>query len=82
MVWLIRFIGISEILGAVGLILPSLLRIRPSLTVAAAWALALVMLLALPLLSARGVRVADRTTRAPDAVQINDNRRPAGVWRR
>ena len=37
-VWLVRFIGISEVLGAVGLILPSLLRVRPSLTVVAAWA--------------------------------------------
>lgn len=47
LVWLIRFIGISELLGAVGLILPSLLRVRPSLTVVSAWALALVMLLAI-----------------------------------
>ncbi len=41
-----RFIGISEILGAIGLILPAATRIRPGLTPLAAAALALVMLLA------------------------------------
>src|SRR5258708_6611348 len=30
---LIKFIGVSEILGALGLLLPSLLRIQPQLTV-------------------------------------------------
>jgi putative oxidoreductase len=43
---LVRLIGISELLGAVGLILPALLKIRPHLTTIAAAALALVMLLA------------------------------------
>lgn len=42
----VRFIGISEILGAVGLILPSLLRIRPLLTPIAAAGIAIIMLLA------------------------------------
>ncbi|MBL7837158.1 MAG: DoxX family protein [Bacteroidetes bacterium] len=42
-----RFIGISEILGGLGLILPALLRIQPKLTVWAAYALALVMGLAI-----------------------------------
>ena len=32
----LRFIGVAEVLGAVGLILPSLLRIRPGLTPLAA----------------------------------------------
>ena len=43
---LVRFIGLAEITGAVGLILPSLLRIQPKLTAVAAGALAFVMLLA------------------------------------
>ena len=41
---LVRFIGISELLGAVGLILPGLLKIRPQLTTLAAVGLTLVML--------------------------------------
>lgn len=44
---LVRFIGVAEIFGGVGLILPSLLRIKPSLTPWAATGLATVMLLAL-----------------------------------
>ncbi len=43
---LVRFIGAAEVLGALGLILPSLLRIQPKLTPIAAVALAVVMLLA------------------------------------
>ena len=42
----IKFIGISEILGAIGLILPLALNIFPILTPIAAVALAVVMLLA------------------------------------
>jgi uncharacterized membrane protein YphA (DoxX/SURF4 family) len=34
--WFLRFIGVAEILGAIGLILPCLLRIRPALTPLAA----------------------------------------------
>lgn len=44
--YLIRFIGISELLGGIGLILPSLLRIKPFLTPLAASCLAFVMVLA------------------------------------
>lgn len=44
--WLVRFIGISELLGGLGLVLPSLLRIKPQLTVWAAIGLAVVMVLA------------------------------------
>jgi hypothetical protein len=43
---LVRFIGLSEALGALGLILPAATRIQPKLTVAAAGALTLVMVLA------------------------------------
>lgn len=42
----IKFIGISEVLGAIGLILPSALRIQPILTPIAAAALLVVMVLA------------------------------------
>lgn len=41
-----RFIGVSEILGAIGLVLPAATRVRPWLTPLAAAALALVMCLA------------------------------------
>lgn len=44
--FLVRFIGVAELAGAVGLILPALTRIKPSLTAVAAAALVLVMLLA------------------------------------
>ena len=39
----LRFIGVAEVLGAVGLILPWLLRIRPGLTPLAAAGLVLIM---------------------------------------
>jgi len=42
----IRFIGIVELLGVVGLLLPSLLKIKPWLTPLAALGFAVVMLLA------------------------------------
>ena len=41
---LIRFIGVVEVLGAVGLILPSALRIKPWLTPLAALGLVIVMI--------------------------------------
>ena len=43
---LVRFIGAAEVLGGLGLLLPSLLRIQPRLTVLAAVGLVLVMVLA------------------------------------
>lgn len=43
---LVRFIGISEVLGGLGLLLPAALRIMPGLTSVAAGGLALVMALA------------------------------------
>lgn len=42
--WLIRFIGVCEVLGALGLILPGLLRIRPGLTPLAAAGLVILMI--------------------------------------
>ena len=41
---LMRFIGVAEVLGAIGLILPGLLRIRPGLTPLAAAGLVIIML--------------------------------------
>src|SRR5690606_355768 len=51
---LVRFIGISEFLAAVGLILPSALRIKPQLTAWAAIGLVIVMVLALAFHIVRG----------------------------
>jgi len=42
----VRFIGISEVLGAIGLILPAALRIKPILTPIAAIGVAVIMILA------------------------------------
>jgi uncharacterized membrane protein YphA (DoxX/SURF4 family) len=42
--WFLRFIGVCETLGGIGLILPSLLRIRPSLTPLAAAGLVVIMI--------------------------------------
>src|SRR5512141_1437547 len=41
--WFLRFIGVAEVLGAIGLILPWLLRIRPALTPLAAAGLSVIM---------------------------------------
>ena len=51
---LIRFIGIAEIAGVLGLILPALTRILPKLTALAALALAVVMVLAIGFHLSRG----------------------------
>ena len=42
--WFVQFTGIVEVLGAIGLILPWLLRIRPGLTPLAAAGLVIVMI--------------------------------------
>jgi uncharacterized membrane protein YphA (DoxX/SURF4 family) len=41
--WFVRFIGVAEVLGALGLILPGLLRIKPWLTPLAAAGLVVLM---------------------------------------
>jgi hypothetical protein len=41
--WFLRFIGVAETLGALGLILPGLLRIKPNLTPLAAAGLVIIM---------------------------------------
>ena len=42
--WFLRFLGVAEVLGAIGLILPGLLRIRPNLTRLAAAGLVIIMI--------------------------------------
>jgi uncharacterized membrane protein YphA (DoxX/SURF4 family) len=42
--WFLRFIGVCEVLGGLGLILPGLLRIRPGLTPLAAAGLVIIMI--------------------------------------
>ena len=42
--WFLRFIGVCEILGAIGLIVPGLTRIRPGLTPLAAAGLVIIMI--------------------------------------
>ena len=44
--WLVRFIGVSEVAGALGLILPALTRRLPGLTPLAGLGLCIVMVLA------------------------------------
>ena len=51
---LVRFIGISELLGGLGLVLLAALRIKPFLTVLAAYGLAVVMILAAIFHATRG----------------------------
>lgn len=51
---LVKFIGISELLGGIGILLPSILRIKPHLTVLAAYGLSAVMVLAAGFHASRG----------------------------
>jgi len=51
---LVRFIGVSELLGGIGIILPAILRIKPKLTVSAALGLVAVMIMAAGFHAMRG----------------------------
>ena len=51
---MVRFIGISELLGALGLILPAATKIKPSLTPLAALGLLTIMILAMAFHLSRG----------------------------
>ena len=53
--WFLRFIGVAEVLGALGLVLPGLLRIRPCLTPLAATGLVIIMIGATVLMWAAGM---------------------------
>lgn len=52
--WLVRFIGASEFLAAVGILLPSILRIQPKLTPLAASGIVVIMILAIGFHVSRG----------------------------
>jgi DoxX-like family len=52
--WFIRFLGVAEVLGAIGLILPGLLRSRPGLTPLAAAGLVIIMIGATAITAATG----------------------------
>jgi hypothetical protein len=53
--WFLRFLGLAEVLGALGLILPGLLRIRPGLTPLAAAGLVSIMIGATVVMWASGM---------------------------
>jgi len=53
--WFLRFLGLAEVLGALGLILPGLLRIRPGLTPLAAAGLVIIMIGATVIMWASGM---------------------------
>jgi len=55
--WFLRFIGVTEVLGALGLVLPGLLRIRPGLTPLAAAGLVIIMIGATVVMWASGMVV-------------------------
>jgi uncharacterized membrane protein YphA (DoxX/SURF4 family) len=42
--WFLRFIGVAEVLGGLGLILPGILKVRPGLTPLAAVGLVMIMI--------------------------------------
>jgi uncharacterized membrane protein len=50
----VRFIGACEVLGAIGLVLPATMRVKPGLTPLAAAGLLSVMMLAVPFHISRG----------------------------
>src|SRR3954447_2281259 len=52
--WFVQFIGVCEVLGALGLVLPSILRLRPGLTPLASYGLVLIMVGATLLTAASG----------------------------
>src|SRR5438045_4058522 len=45
---LVKFIGVAELLGAIGLILPAATRVKPGLTIWAAIGVGTIMVLAIP----------------------------------
>lgn len=45
--WFVRFIGLVDLIGGLGLLLPSVLRIQPHYAYCAAWSLCGVMILAM-----------------------------------
>src|SRR2546428_4024562 len=58
--WFLRFLGVAEVLGALGLVLPGLLRIRPGLTPLASAGLGVIMMRAAVVPAGGGVVAAGR----------------------
>ena len=56
--WFILFIGVCEILGGVGLVLPWALKIKPGLTPLAAWLLLVIMIGAIVVTLMGGIQMA------------------------
>jgi uncharacterized membrane protein YphA (DoxX/SURF4 family) len=56
--WFVQFIGVAEVLGALGLVLPGLFRLRPVLTPLASYGLVLIMVGATILTAASGPIIA------------------------
>src|SRR5262245_1252234 len=52
--YLVRFIGVAELLGALGLVLPAATRIKPGLTPLAALGIGIIMVLAMGFHATRG----------------------------
>src|SRR5580692_8165984 len=78
--WFLHFIGVAEILGAIGLVLPGILRIRTGLTSLAAAALEVIMIGATTVNLKTGQRGAALTTAAIGLllVFVAYSRRPMG----
>jgi hypothetical protein len=53
--WFLRFLGVAEVFGALGLVLPGLLRVRPELTPLAAAGLVIIMIGATVIMWAGGM---------------------------
>jgi len=75
----LRFIGVAELLGGIGLILPGLLRIRPGLTPWAAAGLVIIMIGAVGITLASGGRAAPRVAGGASRAQV---RRREGAMKR
>ena len=79
--WFLRFIGVAEVLGALGLVLPGLLRIRPGLTAVAAAGLVIIMMGATIVMWVGGV-VAVVLMNVVVALLAGSSPTAAGGWRR
>ena len=65
--WFVRFLGVAEVLGAIGLILPGLLRIRPGMTPLGAAGLVIIMIGATVLTLAAGAGCRPTGSRSADS---------------
>src|ERR671916_3411943 len=77
----VRFLGVAEVLGAIGLILPGLVRIRPVLTPLAASGLVIIMIGATVLTLVGVVRVGAAMALIPLVVGLLSACVAYGRWR-